>query len=75
MIWQDRRDGTVLIRAVGRPAHGREQAAWLGLDCAPWADPIFPAASPGSARSATGRDRILGLREQPTAMDEPPLTV
>ncbi|MNC91080.1 serine/threonine protein kinase [compost metagenome] len=45
-------------------------AAWIGRR---WADPAFPAAFPWFGTGRYWQDRILELREQTAAMDEPPL--
>ncbi|HSH08311.1 MAG TPA: serine/threonine protein kinase [Burkholderiales bacterium] len=45
-------------------------AAWIG---ARWADPAFPAAFPWFGTPRYWQDRVLELREQVAAMDEPPL--
>ena len=54
----------------GSPAHAAPAA--LQRLASRWRDPAFPAAFPGSARSATGRTESE-LREQIALMDEPPL--
>jgi Ser/Thr protein kinase RdoA (MazF antagonist) len=46
-------------------------AAWLARR---WDDPAFPAAFPWFATPRYWQDRVLELREQVAAMDEPPLT-
>ncbi len=45
-------------------------AAWIG---ARWDDPAFPAAFPWFGSPRYWQDRVLELREQVAAMDEPPL--
>ena len=45
-------------------------AAWIARR---WDDPAFPAAFPWFNTPRYWQDRILGLREQIAAMDEPPL--
>jgi Ser/Thr protein kinase RdoA (MazF antagonist) len=45
-------------------------AAWIG---ARWDDPAFPAAFPWFGTPRYWQDRVLELREQVGAMDEPPL--
>ena len=47
-------------------------SAWLARR---WNDPAFPAAFPWFGTQRYWQDRILELREQTAAMDEPPLTV
>ena len=47
-------------------------AAWLARR---WDDPAFPAAFPWFNSQRYWQDRILELREQIAAMDEPPLAV
>ncbi|MCC6213216.1 MAG: serine/threonine protein kinase [Burkholderiales bacterium] len=47
-------------------------AAWIGRR---WADPAFPAAFPWFGSTRYWQDRILELREQTAAIDEPPLSV
>lgn len=47
-------------------------AAWIGRR---WEDPAFPAAFPWFGTGRYWQDRILELREQTSAMDEPPLSV
>jgi Ser/Thr protein kinase RdoA (MazF antagonist) len=46
-------------------------AAWIARR---WQDPAFPAAFPWFATHRYWQDRILELREQIAAMDEPPLS-
>ena len=46
--------------------------AWLARR---WSDPAFPAAFPWFNTQRYWQDRILELREQTAAMDEPPLAV
>ncbi len=45
-------------------------AAWIARR---WDDPAFPAAFPWFNTQRYWQDRILELREQVAAMDEPPL--
>ena len=47
-------------------------SAWLAPR---WDDPAFPAAFPWFGTQRYWQDRILELREQTAAMDEPPLAV
>ena len=47
-------------------------SAWLARR---WDDPAFPAAFPWFNTQRYWQDRILELREQIAAMDEPPLAV
>ncbi len=47
-------------------------AAWIARR---WDDPAFPAAFPWFNSQRYWQDRILELREQIAAMDEPPLAV
>jgi Ser/Thr protein kinase RdoA (MazF antagonist) len=47
-------------------------SAWLARR---WDDPAFPAAFPWFGTQRYWQDRILELREQTAAMDEPPLNV
>jgi len=47
-------------------------AAWLARR---WDDPAFPAAFPWFNTQRYWQDRVLELREQVAAMDEPPLAV
>jgi len=47
-------------------------AAWIARR---WEDPAFPAAFPWFGTQRYWQDRILELREQIAAMDEPPLEV
>ena len=47
-------------------------SAWIARR---WEDPAFPAAFPWFGTQRYWQDRILELREQSAAMDEPPLTV
>jgi Ser/Thr protein kinase RdoA (MazF antagonist) len=47
-------------------------SAWLARR---WDDPAFPAAFPWFGTQRYWQDRILELREQTAAMDEPPLAV
>jgi Ser/Thr protein kinase RdoA (MazF antagonist) len=46
-------------------------AAWIGRR---WEDPAFPAAFPWFGTTRYWQDRILELREQTAAIDEPPLS-
>ena len=45
-------------------------SAWIGRR---WEDPAFPAAFPWFGTARYWQDRILELREQTSAMEEPPL--
>jgi Ser/Thr protein kinase RdoA (MazF antagonist) len=45
-------------------------AAWLALR---WEDPAFPAAFPWFGEGRYWEDLVLALREQMSAMQEPPL--
>ena len=47
-------------------------SAWIARR---WEDPAFPAAFPWFGTQRYWQDRILELREQIAAMDEPPLGV
>jgi Ser/Thr protein kinase RdoA (MazF antagonist) len=47
-------------------------SAWIARR---WEDPAFPAAFPWFGTQRYWQDRILELREQTAAMDEPPLSV
>jgi len=47
-------------------------SAWIARR---WQDPAFPAAFPWFGTQRYWQDRILELREQTAAMDEPPLSV
>ena len=47
-------------------------SAWIARR---WEDPAFPAAFPWFGTQRYWQDRILELREQTSAMDEPPLSV
>ena len=47
-------------------------SAWIGRR---WEDPAFPAAFPWFGTARYWQDRILELREQTSAMEEPPLEV
>jgi Ser/Thr protein kinase RdoA (MazF antagonist) len=47
-------------------------SAWIGRR---WSDPAFPAAFPWFGTQRYWQDRILELREQIAAMDEPPLGI
>ena len=47
-------------------------SAWLARR---WDDPAFPAAFPWFNTQRYWQDRILELREQTSAMQEPPLSV
>src|SRR6185369_15742439 len=72
--------------AGGRPGHREELALieplrtlrllhysyWLARR---WEDPAFPAAFPWFGTQRYWQDRILELREQTSAMEEPPLSV
>ena len=48
------------------------QAAWIGRR---WQDPAFPAAFPDFAETRYWSNHILALKEQLSALDEPPLTL
>jgi Ser/Thr protein kinase RdoA (MazF antagonist) len=47
-------------------------SAWLARR---WHDPAFPAAFPWFNTQRYWQDRVLELREQIAAMDEPPLSI
>ena len=47
-------------------------SAWIARR---WADPAFPAAFPWFGSTRYWQDRILELREQTAALEEPPLSV
>jgi Ser/Thr protein kinase RdoA (MazF antagonist) len=49
-----------------------QYAAWLARR---WDDPAFPAAFPWFNTQRYWQDRVLELREQIAAMDEPPLAL
>jgi Ser/Thr protein kinase RdoA (MazF antagonist) len=66
----DRRE-LALIEAL-RTLRLIHYAAWLARR---WDDPAFPAAFPWFNTQRYWQDRILELREQVAAMDEPPLVV
>ena len=66
----DRRE-LLLIEAL-RTLRLIHYAAWLARR---WDDPAFPAAFPWFNTQRYWQDRILELREQVAAMDEPPLEV
>ena len=66
----DRRE-LALIEAL-RSLRLIHYAAWLARR---WDDPAFPAAFPWFNTQRYWQDRILELREQVAAMDEPPLEV
>ena len=66
----DRRE-LVLIEAL-RTLRLVHYAAWLARR---WDDPAFPAAFPWFNTQRYWQDRILELREQVAAMEEPPLEV
>jgi Ser/Thr protein kinase RdoA (MazF antagonist) len=66
----DRRE-LVLIEAL-RTLRLIHYAAWLARR---WDDPAFPAAFPWFNTQRYWQDRILELREQVAAMEEPPLEV
>ena len=66
----DRRE-LVLVEAL-RSLRLIHYAAWLARR---WDDPAFPAAFPWFNTQRYWQDRILELREQVAAMDEPPLDV
>ena len=78
------REGAGRLRALPRASTARELAlvealrtlrllhysAWIAQR---WDDPAFPAAFPWFGTTRYWQDRILELREQIAAMDEPPL--
>jgi len=66
----DRRE-LVLVEAL-RTLRLIHYAAWLARR---WDDPAFPAAFPWFNTQRYWQDRILELREQVAAMEEPPLEV
>ena len=55
---------------VGRDDERERLTAWLARR---WDDPAFPAAFPWFNTQRYWQDRILELREQVAAMQEPPL--
>jgi Ser/Thr protein kinase RdoA (MazF antagonist) len=59
----------ILVEAL-RTLRLLHYAAWIG---ARWDDPAFPAAFPWFGTPRYWQDRVLELREQVAAMDEPPL--
>ena len=59
----------ILVEAL-RTLRLLHYAAWIGER---WDDPAFPAAFPWFGTQRYWQDRILELREQVAAMDEPPL--
>jgi len=61
--------GLSLIEAL-RTLRLLHYAAWIGER---WDDPAFPAAFPWFGTPRYWQDRVLELREQVAAMDEPPL--
>ena len=65
-----RRDEFALIEAL-RTLRLLHYSAWIGRR---WDDPAFPAAFPWFGTQRYWQDRILELREQVAAMQEPPLT-
>ncbi len=65
----DRRE-LLLLEAL-RTLRLLHYSAWIARR---WADPAFPAAFPWFDTGRYWQDRILELREQVAAMDEPPLT-
>ncbi|MGE0873132.1 MAG: serine/threonine protein kinase [Burkholderiales bacterium] len=65
----DRRE-LVLLEAL-RTLRLLHYSAWIARR---WDDPAFPAAFPWFNTQRYWQDRILELREQVAAMDEPPLT-
>ena len=64
----DRRE-LLLVEAL-RTLRLMHYAAWIARR---WDDPAFPAAFPWFNTQRYWQDRILELREQIAAMDEPPL--
>jgi Ser/Thr protein kinase RdoA (MazF antagonist) len=65
-----RRDELVLIEAL-RTLRLLHYSAWIGRR---WDDPAFPAAFPWFGTQRYWQDRILEMREQVPAMQEPVLT-
>src|SRR5688572_11365999 len=65
-----RRDELVLIEAL-RTLRLLHYSAWIGRR---WDDPAFPAAFPWFGTQRYWQDRILEMREQIPAMEEPSLT-
>ena len=61
--------GLSLVEAL-RTLRLLHYAAWIGER---WDDPAFPAAFPWFGTPRYWQDRVLELREQVAAMDEPPL--
>ena len=66
-----RREELGLIEAL-RTLRLLHYSYWLARR---WEDPAFPAAFPWFGTQRYWQDRILELREQTSAMDEPPLSV
>jgi Ser/Thr protein kinase RdoA (MazF antagonist) len=66
-----RREELALIEPL-RTLRLLHYAYWLARR---WEDPAFPAAFPWFGTQRYWQDRILELREQTSAMDEPPLSV
>jgi Ser/Thr protein kinase RdoA (MazF antagonist) len=64
------RDELALIEAL-RTLRLLHYSAWIGRR---WDDPAFPAAFPWFGTQRYWQDRILELREQVAAMQEPPLS-
>jgi Ser/Thr protein kinase RdoA (MazF antagonist) len=64
------RNELLLVEAL-RTLRLLHYSAWIGRR---WDDPAFPAAFPWFGTQRYWQDRILELREQVAAMQEPPLT-
>jgi Ser/Thr protein kinase RdoA (MazF antagonist) len=64
--------GELLLVEALRTLRLIHYSAWLARR---WDDPAFPAAFPWFGTPRYWQDRILELREQTAAMDEPPLAV
>jgi len=64
--------GELLLVEALRTLRLLHYSAWLARR---WDDPAFPAAFPWFGTPRYWQDRILELREQTAAMDEPPLAV
>ena len=65
-----RREELTLLEAL-RTLRLLHYSAWIGRR---WDDPAFPAAFPWFGTQRYWQDRILEMREQVAAMQEPPLT-
>jgi len=65
-----RREELALLEAL-RTLRLLHYSAWIGRR---WDDPAFPAAFPWFGTQRYWQDRILEMREQVAAMQEPPLT-